>query len=65
MTTAVIATGSMFNRMRAALGPKVARVDLEQSRIDFTLAEAPGASRPAVSQPLARGDRAPKSRSRR
>jgi hypothetical protein len=43
----------------------VARVDLEQSRIDFTLAEAPGASRPSVSQPLARGDRAPKSRSRR
>ena len=29
MTTAVIATGSMFNRMRAALGPKVARVDPE------------------------------------
>ena len=29
MPTAVIATGSMFNRMRAALGPKAARVDLE------------------------------------
>jgi len=43
----------------------VARVDLEQSRIDFTLAEAPGASRPSVSQPLARGERAPKPRSRR
>jgi len=35
----------------------VARVDLEQSRIDFTLAESAGASHPAVSQPLSREDR--------
>ena len=35
----------------------VARVDLEQSRIDFTLAEDADSGRPAVSQPLARGDR--------
>jgi len=36
---------------------RVARVDLEQSRIDFTLAEAGDASHPAVSQPLSRDDR--------
>jgi ribonuclease R len=36
---------------------RVARVDLEQARIDFTLADATSAARPAVSQPLARGDR--------
>ena len=34
-----------------------ARVDLEQARIDFTLADAAAAAHPAVSQPLARGDR--------
>ncbi|HEY8244970.1 MAG TPA: ribonuclease R [Casimicrobiaceae bacterium] len=39
---------------------KVARVDLEQARIDFTLAESADgadAAHPRVSQPLARGDR--------
>ena len=36
---------------------RVARVDLEQARIDFTLADAAAAAHPAVSQPLARGDR--------
>jgi len=36
---------------------KVARVDLEQARIDFTLAETADAAHPQVSQPLARGDR--------
>ena len=36
---------------------RVARVDLEQARIDFTLADAASAAHPAVSQPLARGDR--------
>jgi len=35
----------------------VARVDLDQSRIDFTLAESAAASHPAVSQPLSREDR--------
>ena len=43
----------------------VARVDLEQSRIDFTLADGPAPARPVVSQPLARGEKAPGPRSRR
>ena len=43
----------------------VARVDLEQSRIDFTLADGPAPARPVVSQPLARGEKAPAPRSRR
>jgi ribonuclease R len=43
---------------------RVARVDLDQARIDFTLADATSAGHPAVSQPLARGDgpRAPRAR---
>ncbi|MEO8485577.1 MAG: ribonuclease R [Betaproteobacteria bacterium] len=44
---------------------KVARVDLEQSRIDFTLADPSSAAHPAVSQPLARGDRPRPPRARR
>jgi len=43
----------------------VARVDLEQSRIDFTLADGPAPARPVVSQPLARGEKVPGPRSRR
>jgi hypothetical protein len=47
---------------------KVARVDLETSKIDFTLAEdAPGtgAQRPAYDEPLARSGRAGKPGPRR
>jgi len=47
---------------------KVARVDLETTKIDFTLAEdapAGGADRPAYKEPLARGDRAGKPKPRR
>ncbi len=43
----------------------VARVDLEQSRIDFALADAPAPAHPVVSQPLGRGDRSPAPRPRR
>jgi ribonuclease R len=44
---------------------RVARVDLDQARIDFTLADAGDAAHPAVSQPLSRGDRPRPSRARR
>jgi integrase/recombinase XerC len=44
-------------RLSELAGLDVARVDLDQSRIDFSLADSEGASHPAVSQPLSRGDR--------
>ena len=44
-------------RLAARLRVQVARVALDQSRIDFSLADSEGASHPAVSQPLSRGDR--------
>jgi ribonuclease R len=47
---------------------KVARVDLEATKIDFTLADAPApgeSPRPAYSEPLVRGQRAGKSKARR
>jgi ribonuclease R len=51
-------------RLAARVRVPVARVDLDQARIDFTLADATSAGHPAVSQPLARGDgpRAPRAR---
>jgi len=44
-------------RLADRLRVTVARVDLDQSRIDFALAESAGPAHPAVSQPLSREDR--------
>ena len=44
---------------------RLVRVDLEQARMDFTLADAGDAAHPSVSQPLARGDRPRPARARR
>jgi ribonuclease R len=63
-------TGRVF-QLAGRVRVKVASVDLESTKIDFTLAEeaAPPASapsaRPKYSEPLARGDRATKGKSRR
>ena len=59
-------TGRVF-QLAGRVSVKVARVDLERAKIDFTLdEEAVGAEshpvaprRPAIAEPLARGDRAP------
>ena len=58
-------TGRIF-QLAARVSVKVARVDLERAKIDFTLDEAAtdaepqplSPKRPAIAQPLARGDRA-------
>ena len=52
---------------------KVARVDLERAKIDFTLGEAeqsaqsapPTSARPVIAEPLARTDRTPRARKSR
>jgi ribonuclease R len=57
-------TGRVF-QLAARVGVKVARVDLERAKIDFTLDEAAAdtesqpspAKRPAIAEPLSRGDR--------
>jgi ribonuclease R len=57
-------TWQLAGRVRVA----VARVDMEQSKIDFTLAEAPQASepaRPVYAQPLSRVSRPAKAKGRR
>ena len=58
-------TGRIF-QLAARVSVKVARVDLERAKIDFTLDEAAtdaepqplSPKRPAIAEPLARGDRA-------
>jgi len=64
-------TGRVF-QLAGRVRVSVARVDLETTKIDFSLAEDPGAAlapapraRPAYSEPLARGDRGGKPRSKR
>ncbi len=63
-------TGRVF-QLAGRVRVTVARVDLESTKIDFTLADeaAPAASpapaRPKYSEPLARGDRPAKGKSRR
>jgi len=58
-------TGRVF-QLAARVSVKVARVDLERAKIDFTLDEAATDAepqpllpkRPAIAEPLSRGDRA-------
>ncbi|CAG1002643.1 Ribonuclease R [Burkholderiales bacterium] len=57
-------SGLVF-RLADRVRVRVARVDLEQSRIDFMLGDAESASHPSVSQPLARGDRPQRPRPRK
>jgi ribonuclease R len=64
-------TGRVF-QLAGRVRVGVARVDLETTKIDFSLAEDPGAApapapraRPAYSEPLARADRGGKPRSKR
>jgi ribonuclease R len=58
-------TGRVF-QLAGRVRVTVARVDLEATKIDFTLADEPAKpSRPAYSEPLARSDRPPKRAGRR
>ena len=61
--------GGLVYQLAGRIRVKVARVDLEQAKIDFTLAEeqpvkAPAAARPAFAEPLSREDRPRGSRKR-
>src|SRR6185436_12266660 len=54
--------GGLVYQLAGRIRVKVARVDLEQAKIDFTLSEeqpvaAPAAPRPAFAEPLSRADR--------
>ena len=61
--------GGLVYQLAGRIRVKVARVDLEQAKIDFTLSEeqpvtAPAAPRPAFAEPLSRADRPRGSRKR-